>query len=140
MIGVAEPVAQKIKKHGEEISLQLVRNPDVLAEVGALEDGPFTVGFAAETQDLKKYARTKLEQKNIEMIAANLVGDRAEKTNGTFNSDTNELEVYWHGGDLKLELRSKTKLARQLIALIAQRYSLYETNLQNNNNIISLKN
>ena len=73
------------------------------------------------------------------MIAANLVGPSAEKTAGTFNSDMNELHVYWQGGDLNLELASKTKLARQLIALIAQRFSLYDTNSDNENNVISLK-
>lgn len=74
------------------------------------------------------------------MIAANLVGAAAEKTAGTFNSDTNELNVYWQGGALKLELGSKTKLARQLIALIAQRFSLYDVSAQKHNNVISLKN
>ncbi len=131
---------EKMKKKDDRLTIELEKNTDILSMVKTGYSKTFCVGFAAETQDLEKYARTKLEQKNIEMIAANLVGNRAEKTNGTFNSDTNELEVYWHGGDLKLELGSKTKLARQLIALIAQRYSLYETNLQNNNNIISLKN
>ncbi len=73
------------------------------------------------------------------MIAANLVGAAAVKTSGTFNSDVNELNVYWQGGDTKLELGSKTKLARQLVALIAQRFSLHEINIQNENNVISLK-
>ena len=74
------------------------------------------------------------------MIAANLVGATATNTKGTFNSDLNELDVYWHGGDLKLELGSKTKLARQLIALISQRFSLYDANAHEQSNIISLKN
>ena len=99
----------------------------------------FCIGFAAETHDLERYARTKLKQKNIDMIAANLVGPSAVKTAGTFNSDFNELNVYWPGGELKLELGSKNKLARQLVALVAQRFSLYKTNTQNENNIISLK-
>ena len=130
----------KMKKKDDRLTIELEKNTDILSMVKEDFSKTFCVGFAAETQDLEIYARAKLEQKSIEMIAANLVGDIAEKTNGTFNSDTNELSVYWHGGDLKLELGSKTKLARQLIALIAQRYSLYEANLQNNNNVISLKN
>ena len=130
----------KIKKKDDRLTIELEKNTDILSMVKADYAKTFCVGFAAETKDLENYARAKLAQKNIEMIAANLVGDAAEETNGTFNSDTNELNVYWHGGDLKLELGSKTKLARQLIALIAQRYSLYETNIQNNNNVISLKN
>jgi hypothetical protein len=67
------------------------------------------------------------------------VGPAAEKTTGTFNSDLNELNVYWQGGELKLELATKTKLARQLVALVAQRYSIYKTKAHNENNIISLK-
>ena len=130
----------KIKKKDERLTLELEKNTDILAMVKADYAKTFCVGFAAETQNLENYARTKLEKKNIEMIAANLVGAAAEKTAGTFNSDSNELNIYWQGGELKLELASKTKIARQLIALIAQRYSLYDVNEQNHNNVISLKN
>lgn len=128
----------KIKKKEDRLTLELEKNTDILAMVKADYAKTFCVGFAAETQDLEGYARAKLKQKNIDMIAANLVGSAATKTAGTFNSDTNELNVYWQGGDLKLELGSKTKLARQLVALIAQRYSSFEVNA--GNNIISLKN
>jgi phosphopantothenoylcysteine decarboxylase/phosphopantothenate--cysteine ligase len=130
----------KIKKKEDRLTLELEKNTDILAMVKAAHAKIFCVGFAAETHDLESYARAKLKQKNIEMVAANLVGAAAEKTAGTFNSDTNELNVYWQDGDLKLELGSKTKLARQLIALIAQRYSLYEANDYNGSNVISLKN
>ena len=130
----------KIKKKEERLTIEFEKNTDILTMVKANHVKTFCVGFAAETQNLEDYALAKLEQKNIEMIAANLVGVAAEKTAGTFNSDTNELSVYWQGGNLKLELGSKTKLARQLIALIAQRFSLYEINVKNHNNIISLKN
>ena len=130
----------KIKKKDDRLTIELEKNTDILSMVKTDYAKTFCVGFAAETQDLEHYARAKLQQKNIEMIAANLVGASATKTAGTFNSDTNELNVFWQGGDLKLELGSKTKLARQLIALIAQRYSLYEVNVQNHNNVISLKN
>jgi len=130
---------EKIKKKDNRLTLELEKTTDILAMVKANYAKTFCVGFAAETQDLENYARTKLKQKNIEMIAANLVGSAAIKTSGTFNSDLNELNVYWQGGDTKLELGSKTKLARQLVALIAQRFSLHEVNVQNENNIISLK-
>lgn len=129
----------KIKKKEERITLELEKNTDILAMVKADYANTFCLGFAAETQDLERYARNKLEQKNIDMIAANLVGPSAAKTAGTFNSDLNELNIYWSGGELKLELASKTKLARQLVALVAQRFSLYKTNAHNENNIISLK-
>ena len=129
----------KIKKNEDRLTLELEKNTDILASVKANYSKTFCVGFAAETQDLKNYAQNKLKQKNIEMIAANLVGATATKTAGTFNSDLNELDVYWNGGDLKLELGTKTKLARQLIALIAQRYSLHATDMQNQSNVVSLK-
>lgn len=129
----------KIKKKDERLTIELEKNTDILTMVKADYPKTFCVGFAAETQDLENYARNKLNQKNIEMIAANLVGTAAVNTSGTFNSDLNELHVYWHGGELKLELGSKAKLARQLVALIAQRFTLYETNGQTNNNVISLK-
>lgn len=129
----------KIKKNNERLTIELEKNTDILSMVKTDYAKTFCVGFAAETQDLETYARKKLDQKNIEMIAANLVGAKAKKTSGTFNSDNNELNVYWQGGELKLELASKTKIARQLVALIAQRYSLFETELQNNDNVISLK-
>ena len=137
------PVAvqqDKMKKKDDRLTLELEKNTDILAMVKTDYAETFCVGFAAETQNLETYARAKLEQKNIEMIAANLVGAAAENTAGTFNSDSNELNVYWQGGELKLELGSKSKIARQLIALIAQRFSLYEVNQQNHNNVISLKN
>ena len=130
----------KIKKKEDRLTLELEKNTDILSMVKTDYTKTFCVGFAAETQDLESYARAKLEQKNIELIAANLVGAAANKTAGTFNSDTNELHVYWQGGDLKLELGSKTKLSRQLIALIAQRFSLYDVAAQKHNNVISLKN
>ena len=129
----------KIKKKEQRLTLELEKNTDILAMVKAEYANTFCLGFAAETGDIESYARAKLAQKNIEMIAANLVGPDAEKTSGTFNSDLNELNVYWSGGELKLELASKTKLARQLVALLAQRFTIYKESAQNENNVISLK-
>jgi len=127
---------EKIKKKDDRLSIELEKNTDILSMVKADYAKTFCIGFAAETQDLENYARKKLAQKNIEMIAANLVGASATKTGGTFNSDTNELTIYWQGGEKKLDIASKTKLARQLIELIAERFSLYDTNM---NNVVSLK-
>jgi phosphopantothenoylcysteine decarboxylase/phosphopantothenate--cysteine ligase len=129
----------KIKKNNERLTIELEKNSDILAAVKTNYPKTFCVGFAAETQELETYARKKLSEKHVEMIAANLVGPSAKKTAGTFNSDTNEINVYWVGGELKLELASKAKLARQLISIIAQRFSLYDSQEQNKNNVISLK-
>ncbi len=108
---------QKIKKTGQSLSLELERNPDVLAAVASLGTPPFTVGFAAETELLKDNAIRKLEDKGLDMIAANLVGDGL-----AFETDDNALEVFWPGGSLSLPTAPKEKLARQLIHTIARNY------------------
>jgi len=116
---VDQVVAQKMKKSEQSMSLQLQPTNDILAGVSALKDRPFCVGFAAETEDLEKHARAKLKKKNLDMIAANIVGDDASG----FDVDFNEVTVMWHGGQQKLELASKSEIAKQLIDLIAERYN-----------------
>ena len=115
---LAEVSAQKIKKSGEELSLKLIRNPDIIAEVAHLsENRPFTVGFAAETQNLVDYAQDKLQRKNLDMICANDVsGGQA------FNTDENMLQLFWKTGGKTLSLKSKTDLARELATEIVARY------------------
>jgi phosphopantothenoylcysteine decarboxylase/phosphopantothenate--cysteine ligase len=109
---------EKIKKTEAALSLPLTRTPDVLATVARAASHPFLVGFAAETENVECNALEKLESKNLDMIAANKVGDGL-----AFDKDDNALTVYWQGGGkFELPLASKTILARQLIALIAERY------------------
>jgi phosphopantothenoylcysteine decarboxylase/phosphopantothenate--cysteine ligase len=110
----------KIKKDSEHLELSLQRNPDILATVSALSEAPFTVGFAAETDNLEGHARAKLESKDLDMIAANWVGERA--LGGGFDSDTNALALYWPGGEKELPNSSKQVLARRLIAVVAERF------------------
>ncbi|MEM8715561.1 MAG: bifunctional phosphopantothenoylcysteine decarboxylase/phosphopantothenate--cysteine ligase CoaBC, partial [Cyanobacteria bacterium P01_G01_bin.4] len=110
---------QKIKKSSEEISLVLTRNPDIVATVAASENRPFTVGFAAETQDLVTNARSKLERKALDMVVANDVSSR----DIGFNSDCNAAVVIWPGGERSLEKMGKSALAREVITLIASRLS-----------------
>ena len=114
----ASKTAKKIKKSGDNLSLILEKTPDILAEVSCLDSPPFTVGFAAETEDLNDNAIKKLSEKRLDMIAANLVGD-----NLGFDKDENELSIFWQGGNIHLQKTSKEKLARQLIGIIAERYS-----------------
>ena len=98
-----------------------VANADILADVSALEEGrPFCVGFAAETRDLEKYALDKLERKKLDMIAANLVADGI----GGFETDVNRLEVFWPGGRHSIEKAGKREVAKQLIDLVARRYTV----------------
>lgn len=118
----AHPTEQKIKKTQDVLTLELVRNPDILAEVAALRSHrPFTVGFAAETHDVLRYAEDKRRRKQLDMIAANQVG----VLGSGFESEQNALHVLWEGGEHLLPLANKTLLGQQLIALIAQRYRLY---------------
>jgi phosphopantothenoylcysteine decarboxylase/phosphopantothenate--cysteine ligase len=110
----AQAVSEKIKKQNAELTLTLVRNPDIVATVAQSRPKPFTVGFAAETQNVGEYARDKLERKNLDLIVANNV---AEPGIG-FNSDNNAVTVLWRSGELEIGERSKTLLARELILLI----------------------
>ncbi len=108
---------QKIKRSAAEMDLALVRSPDTLASIAALPRAPFTVGFAAETQDVAAHARDKLERKRIDMIAANQVGPDCG-----FERETNALTVFWAGGELALGEGGKGHLARRLVEIVAERY------------------
>jgi phosphopantothenoylcysteine decarboxylase/phosphopantothenate--cysteine ligase len=108
----------KIKKHHVKTNLTLTKTKDILADVAALKTPPFTVGFAAETDDLENYAKTKLREKKLDMIAANWVG----KKQGGFDSDQNALEIFWHNGHQSLPLTNKIQLAEELLKLIASHY------------------
>ena len=113
----SEVAGQKIKKTSDNLTLSLARAPDVLATVGRSDSPPFLVGFAAETENVEANALVKLNSKNLDMIAANKVGE-----NLAFDKDDNALTVYWRGGKQELALTSKAALARQLVAVIAERY------------------
>lgn len=114
---VASRARQKIKKTEESMTITLERNPDILSEVAALEDGPFTVGFAAETEQVLEYARNKLRDKDLDMIVANQVGEGCG-----FESEQNTLYVLWKGGGKDLPLADKTQLGGDLMTIIAERY------------------
>ena len=114
----AEYVAdEKIKKTEDAISVNLVKNPDILREVAASTQRPFCVGFAAETNDLEQYATDKLNDKQLDMIAANWVGDRQG-----FDTDDNALLVIWPEGQTQLPQQPKRELAKQLMTLIEEHY------------------
>ncbi|MEZ8415848.1 bifunctional phosphopantothenoylcysteine decarboxylase/phosphopantothenate--cysteine ligase CoaBC [Vibrio splendidus] len=110
---------QKLKKVDgkDDMTIQMVKNPDIVASVASMSEGrPFTVGFAAETQDVEKYARGKLERKNLDMICANDVSVEGQG----FNSSSNELHLYWKDGDKSLPLDSKDTLGFQILDQIQQ--------------------
>ncbi len=112
----ATVVEQKIKKQADEMTLTLVRNPDIISAVAASPDRPFTVGFAAETQDVLSYARDKLERKGLDAIIAN---DVSVEGIG-FNSDQNEVTLLTADGEEPLPRMGKQQLADALIAHLAQ--------------------
>ena len=112
-----ETARQKMKKQDAGIRLRLEKTPDILSDVAALADAPFTVGFAAETENLSANAKHKLAQKKLDMVAANRVGDGLG-----FDREENALEVFWPGGSQSLGTAPKEKLARQLVGIIINRY------------------
>src|SRR6478736_924822 len=113
-----ETATHKIKKQGSSLTLTLNENPDILAEIGALKRRPMLVGFAAETDNLEKYARAKLARKNLDMIAANRVDNGAG-----FDCADNELLLFWPGGSEHLGRDDKQVIARRLIARVAERFA-----------------
>ncbi|REL31175.1 bifunctional phosphopantothenoylcysteine decarboxylase/phosphopantothenate--cysteine ligase CoaBC [Thalassotalea euphylliae] len=118
---VAQVAEQKIKKHEDAMQINMVKNPDIVADVAALtENRPFTVGFAAETQDVEQYARGKLQRKNLDLIAANNVSVAGQG----FNSDDNALTVFSATDKTELSLASKTQLAKELVAIISAKVEL----------------
>ncbi|MGD2073547.1 MAG: bifunctional phosphopantothenoylcysteine decarboxylase/phosphopantothenate--cysteine ligase CoaBC [Gammaproteobacteria bacterium] len=111
------PSPEKIKKRAGATTLALQPAPDILATVATLERRPFCVGFAAETQDLARHARKKRLVKGVDMIAANRVGRGLG-----FETDDNELLLVWEGGSRLLARDTKARLARQLVACVADVY------------------
>ncbi|MEM7430623.1 MAG: bifunctional phosphopantothenoylcysteine decarboxylase/phosphopantothenate--cysteine ligase CoaBC [Pseudomonadota bacterium] len=108
----------KIKKSQTDgLQIDLVPSTDVLASVAAFVDGPFTVGFAAETENLRQYALDKMERKGLDMIIANEVGDGRG-----FDQDDNTVQVFWSGGEQAFGPTDKVQLGRDLVELVADRF------------------
>ncbi|WP_114785896.1 bifunctional phosphopantothenoylcysteine decarboxylase/phosphopantothenate--cysteine ligase CoaBC [Vibrio tetraodonis] len=113
---------QKIKKKdsNEHMTITMVKNPDIVASVANMTDArPYTVGFAAETQEVAHYARSKLTNKNLDMICANDVSIEGQG----FNSNNNAVTLYWKEGEQSLTLASKQKIAQQILMCIAEKIS-----------------
>ena len=119
---------QKIKKgQADTMTLELLKNPDILAGVASLDSAPFTCGFAAETNDLISNAKRKLVDKKIDMIAANHVGGDV----GGFDRGDNELTILWHAGEQLIPLTSKRSVAAQLLSVLLQRYNAQKERIVN---------
>ena len=115
----ARPAAQKIKKGLPKQKIDLISNPDIVSEVASMQNRPFTVGFAAETENLREHALEKLSRKRLDMIAANQVG----QDGSGFESEDNEILLITPNGEQNLGRGSKRKLARLLIEAVAGQYT-----------------
>ncbi|HEX7028976.1 MAG TPA: bifunctional phosphopantothenoylcysteine decarboxylase/phosphopantothenate--cysteine ligase CoaBC [Gammaproteobacteria bacterium] len=111
------PAVTKIKKEQGSMELSLGRTRDILATVASSGRPVFTVGFAAETNDLEAHARHKLKTKKLDMVAANWVGEGKG-----FDADANALQIFWQGGSTEIPEDDKHAVARKLVALIAAHY------------------
>lgn len=113
---VKNPAAQKIKKSAETLTLELVKNPDILRELGSLKKSQILVGFAAETQNILEYARKKLLEKNLDFIVANDV--TAEGAG--FGVPTNIASIIWRGGEVEtFDKMTKAELAEKILERVA---------------------
>jgi phosphopantothenoylcysteine decarboxylase/phosphopantothenate--cysteine ligase len=109
---------RKIKKgENDTLTLTLVKNPDIVADIAALDPKPYTVGFAAESENLVEYARAKLQRKNLDLVVANNISDSSIG----FNSDDNAVTLIDNNSVTDISQRSKHQLARELIILFAQK-------------------
>lgn len=114
----AQKAEQKIKKTSDRLTIELLKNPDIVASVAALEkQRPFTVGFAAETEKLQEHARAKLKAKKLDMIIAN---DVSEEGIG-FGADQNRVLIINNDQSLDLGVQAKSKLADTILLHIAEK-------------------
>lgn len=114
---VATIETQKIKKK-ETYILELIKNPDILAQVASLKERPFVIGFAAETENILEYAKRKLVNKNLDMIIANPVNN-----NQGFYSDENQGWILTREETIPLSLMSKNLMAEKILQTIKHLYS-----------------
>lgn len=117
----AEQVAPgKIKKTGADtMNLALVKTPDIIASIASIEAGPFTVGFAAETESVEQFARDKMLRKKLDMIIANDVS----RTDIGFGSEDNAVMVFWPAGAAEYQKMSKTQLSEKLVEKLSELFS-----------------
>jgi phosphopantothenoylcysteine decarboxylase/phosphopantothenate--cysteine ligase len=108
----AEIAAQKIKKSDEQMQLTLIKNPDIISEVAQLEEKPFVVGFAAETNDIVSNGKDKLKRKGLDMLFANNATE-------TFSSDSIVVTALTEISETELKAGNKNVVARHMLQLIA---------------------
>ena len=116
----AKPADQKIKKHSDTLTLELVKNPDILASVGALQDKPFLVGFALESENELEHAFAKANKKNTDLLILNSLRDEG----AGFGTDTNKITMIDRSGNaVEFPVKSKKWVAKDIIDEIIKRTS-----------------
>lgn len=109
-----EVAKEKIKKNDENLTLELVKNPDILKTMGEKKTHQFLVGFALETQNEEENAKGKLEKKNLDMIVLNSLRDEG----AGFKNDTNKIKILTQTGKKEFDLKSKDKVAIDILDFV----------------------
>ena len=121
---VKNPATQKIKKSSDTLTIELVKNPDILRELGTLKKSQVLVGFAAETQNVLEYANKKLVEKNLDFIVANDV----TVDGAGFGVSTNVASIIWRNGDVEnFAKMTKSDLAEKIIERVAIQLGIIPT-------------
>lgn len=116
----AEATERKIKKKAESLTLELVKNPDILQTIGERKSHQFIIGFAAETDNVDEYAMDKLKRKNCDLLVANDVSQEG----AGFGTDTNIVRVFDRGGLVEaMPIQGKQQIADRLLRIVAERLS-----------------
>lgn len=114
--GPKEIAPEKIKKKDDSLTLELVKNPDILMEMGLKKNHQFLVGFALETENEEQNAQGKLKRKNLDMIVLNSLRDKG----AGFAGDTNKIKLISENNIQKFELKSKADVAKDILDSIEQ--------------------
>lgn len=109
-----EVAKEKIKKNDENLTIELVKNPDILKTMGEKKTHQFLVGFALETQNEEENAKGKLEKKNLDMIVLNSLRDEG----AGFKNDTNKIKIFTKTEKKEFELKSKDDVARDILNFV----------------------
>lgn len=107
-------VKEKIKKNDENLTIELVKNPDILKTMGEKKTHQFLVGFALETQNEEENAKGKLEKKNLDMIVLNSLRDEG----AGFKNDTNKIKIFTKTEKREFDLKSKDDVAKDILNFV----------------------
>lgn len=111
-----EIAKEKIKKNDENLTIELVKNPDILKTMGEKKTHQFLVGFALETQNEEENAKGKLEKKNLDMIVLNSLRDEG----AGFKNDTNKIKIFTKTGKTEFDLKSKEEVAKDILDFVEE--------------------